>query len=174
MKRIIGFLIFSGCFSGFSQHSIVMKSGKKLTGVVFELKYDTLGVAINQKLTKIPLMRVSSILCDEFVPYNGKFVASEPEKTMMSGKYLIKYRMKDREMTEAPVISIGTQDKGTVVVDVTINRSGTVNKATPGAAGSTTSSEYLYIKAKFAAQGAKFSQHPTGPIEQDGTISITY
>jgi hypothetical protein len=174
MKYIFLFILVICCKQNFSQHTIVLKNGQKLNGVVFELKNDTLDVAINQQLKKVPLIHIQSIFFNEYIPYDGKLLADEPEKTMRSGNYIIGYRMKDREMTVAPIISIGTEDKGTVVVDVTINRSGTVIYAKAGAPGSTTSNEYLYTKAKFAAQGAKFSESPKGPVEQKGTISITY
>ena len=77
-------------------------------------------------------------------------------------------------MTKAPVISNGTETRGTVVVAVTIDRYGIVQKTKPGITGSTTTNEYLYIKAEFAAKGARFNETTTGPIETKGTISITY
>ncbi|MEM9023853.1 MAG: hypothetical protein AAGB22_08920, partial [Bacteroidota bacterium] len=100
--------------------------------------------------------------------------ATEEVKTIRSGKYVVQYRMKDRNIIRAPKISVATQDKGIVVVDVVVNRHGNVIRATPGGVGSTTSSEYLYTKAKFAALGALFNEHPTGPLETKGTITITY
>ena len=158
----------------FSQHSIVLKSGKKIKGIVLELKHDTLYYAASQEMSKVHMMEVSSLFFDEFVAYDGTLMDSEPEKSITSGKYLIKYRMHERDMIKAPIISNGTQQKGVVVVDVTINRSGRVINAKAGAIGTTTTSDYLLTKAKFAAQGAIFSKHDTAPIEVDGTITITY
>ena len=139
-----------------------------------EIKDDILILSVNRQITKISMKDVSSIFFDEYVPYDGSLLVDDDVKTIQSGKYLIKYQMKDRTMIKAPKISIGTEDKGTVVVEVTINRSGLVMRAIPGYSGSTTSNEYLYTKAKFAAQGAKFSKSDIAPVEQKGTISITY
>ena len=165
-------LLLSG--PALAQHSVVLKNGDKVKGVVMELKEDVLYVAVNREMRKIPLIEVSSIFFNEYVPYDGSFTDSTPEKTIKSGKYLIKYQLKDREMVQAPKVSIGTEDKGTVVVKIKVGRTGTVFFAEPGQPGSTTSSEYLYTKAKFAAMGARFNPHPKGPIETEGTITITY
>jgi hypothetical protein len=59
-------------------------------------------------------------------------------------------------------------------VEVTVNRSGLVMKAVPGITGSTTSNEYLLAKAKFASQGARFDRSLVAPVEQKGTIIISY
>lgn len=160
--------------AGFAQHTVVLKNGTKIQGVVMELQNDQLTLAVNRELTTVHLKDVTSIFFTEYVPYDGGFVNTEPEKTIRSGEYVIRYQMKDRKIVQAPKISIGTEDRGTVVVTVKINRSGTVTSAVPGAPGSTTSSEYLYTKAKFAAMGARFNEHPKGPIETVGTITITY
>ena len=87
---------------------------------------------------------------------------------------MIQYQMKDRTMTKAPPISNATENKGRVVVDVTIDKYGIVHRAKAGATGSTTSNNYLYIKAEFASKGARFNEHKTGPVESKGTIIIDY
>jgi len=175
MRGLLFLCIALCCFEvASSQHSIILKSGEKINGVVLGLKNDTLQVSVDRELTLIEMKYVSSIFFDEFVPYDGQLLLDDEVKTIRSGNYLIKYQMKDRNMTQAPVISIGTEDKGTVVVEVTINRSGLVMKVIPGITGSTTSSEYLLTKAKFAAQSAVYEKAPLAPIEQKGTITISY
>ena len=172
-----GILIYALCtvFTvTYAQHSVILKSGDKINGVVLGIRNDTLSIAVNRELTEIKMVEVSSIFFDEFVPYDGSLLLDDDVKTVQSGDYLVKYQMKDRIMTNPPKVSIGTEDKGKVVVEVMINRSGLVMKATPGITGSTTSSEYLLTKAKFAAQGARFEVAPNGPVEQKGTIAITY
>jgi len=166
--------LFCASLSIYGQHSVILKSGEKLQGVVLALQNDTLQMAIDREMTLIDMKEVTSIFFDEYVPYDGSLLLDDEVKFIKSGKYLIEYQMKDRLMINAPVVSIGTEDKGKVVVQVTVNRSGLVMKSTPGITGSTTSSEYLLIKAKFAAQGARFEPSPNGPIEQKGTIAITY
>ncbi len=65
-------------------------------------------------------------------------------------------------------------EKGIVVVEITINKYGNVIKAVPGIEGSTTTSNYLFTKAKQAAQSVMFDTGPTMPLEQKGTITITF
>lgn len=159
---------------GYSQHTIVFKNGEKREGVVMELRYDTLTYIYNRTVLKAPLIQISSVFFNEFIPYDGKLLKTEQEKIVHSGNYIIRYQLREREITTIPKISIGTEDKGTVVVTITVDRYGNVVKAEPGAVGSTTSSAYLYAKAQFAAMEAKFSQHMTGPIKTEGTLTITY
>ncbi|GAB4382148.1 MAG: hypothetical protein Kow0075_13950 [Salibacteraceae bacterium] len=159
-----------------AQHTVVLKSGEKIQGVVMELHEDNLTVYVNRQPKTIALRDVSSIFFDEYVPYDGKLLDDTPTKTIRSadGGYLIEYRMKDREMTTPPRISNATEKHGTVVVEVVINRSGTVLRAKAGVTGSTTSDEYLLTKAEYACKGARFNEHMTGPIETTGTITIHY
>lgn len=176
MKKFIAVatLLLIWLISAYSQHTVVLKSGEKMKGVVLELKNDTLLFYSNAELKKVYMAAVSSMFFDEFVPYDGAMPKNGEVKSIKSGDYHIEYIMKGRTMTTAPIISNPTENRGVVVVEVTINRNGNVMKAKPGAPGSTTSSEYLYTKAEFAARGARFDVSKTGPVEQEGTITITY
>lgn len=175
MKKIFLFFILSGCIINvYSQHTVVLKSGEKLNGVVVGIQYDTLSIAINYEITKVDMRKVSSIFFNEFVPYDGEFIEDTPEHSVKSGDYTIKYKIKERIMVVIPKISIGTEDKGTVVVLITVDRNGNVISAEPGGIGSNTSNQYLYTKAKLAAQEARFDKSPTGPLKTKGTITITY
>lgn len=140
------------------------------------LNDDVLTIYVNRQPKEIHLRDVSSIFFDEYVPYDGTLVDDTPWKKMRSldGNYIVEYQIKDREMTLAPRLSNATQKQGTVVVEVVINRSGTVLKAKAGVTGSTTSDEYLLTKAEFACKGVQFSEHPTGPLETTGLITIHY
>lgn len=151
-----------------------MKSGEKYNGVVMEIKHDTLGAVVNGRWQRIPLNEVSSLFFNEHVAYDGSYDPSEPFKKISSGPYTIRYQMKGRKITQPPVISNATENSGTVVVKVTIDQYGNVIRAKPGFAGSTTSSEYLYIKAEFAARSTRFDATGKGPVETSGTIAITY
>lgn len=175
MRRLILFSIifFTGIVT-FAQHTVILQTGEKLKGVVMEIKHDTLMVVIKRQMTEIPLVEVSSIFFNEHVAYDGSFDPNEKEKSIKSGDYLIKYVMKDRKITTPPVISNATETKGTVVVNVTIDRYGIVHTSKAGAPGSTTSSEYLYIKAEYAAKSTRFNEHLNGPHNTKGTIIITY
>ncbi|MCI5057552.1 MAG: energy transducer TonB [Flavobacteriales bacterium] len=175
MKVFFGIaIVLISCGLAKGQHSVLFKNGDSKKGIIMELRHDTLFFVEAQKMKKYHISRVKSLFFDEYIPYDGKYSESIPERTMKSGTYIIRYRIKDRKMITAPVISNGTEQQGRVVVDIVINRNGNVIKAKAGANGSTTSSEYLYTKAKFAAQGARFDVSKTGPVEVEGTITIDY
>lgn len=176
MKNLIlaATIMLSG--AAYAQHSVVLKTGEKITGVVMQLQDDILTIYVNRSPKEIMLRDVSSIFFDEYVPYDGSFNTDAPVKRMRSadGDYTIEYQIVDREMITAPRLSNATQKRGIVVVEFVVNRAGTVLKTTAGVTGSTTSDEYLLTKAEFACMGAKFKEHAKGPLETTGTITIEY
>lgn len=175
-KLILTLLLLSGSVLAKAQHSIVLKSGNKIEGIVMELHEDELTIYVNRQPKIIALKDVSSIFFDEYVPYDGKLEDNTPKQSIKSadGNYMLDYIIRDRKMIQAPRISNATQKRGIVVVEVTVNRSGTVLKSKAGVTGSTTSDEYLLTKAEYACMGAKFDEHPTGPLETIATITIKY
>ena len=69
-----------------AQHSVVLKNGKKVNGVVLGIENDVLSVAINRKMVKYPMIQVSSLFFNEYVSYDGKLVEDETNvKTIKSG-----------------------------------------------------------------------------------------
>jgi len=176
MKSIfLSIFIFSSVFFASAQHTLVLKNGEKVKGVVLGIQDDVLSFAVNRNMVKYPMVEVSSLFFDEYVPYDGKLVVDETNlKTAKSGNYTIKYNIKDRKMLQVPKISNGTRTSGVVVVDIVVNQNGNVISAKPGGIGSTTTSEYLYTKAQFAAQSAKFEPDYKGPVRTEGTIEIAY
>lgn len=174
MRLVFTTLLYVFCLSSIAQHNVIMKSGDKKVGVVMGIENDVLSFYTNQKIEKIELVNVSAIFFNEHVAYDGSFDPTEPMKSVKSGKYTVQYQMKDRTMEIVPPISNATENKGRVVVEVKIDRYGIVSHAKAGAPGSTTSNEYLYIKAEFAAKGAQFNETKTGPVSTTGTIIIDY
>lgn len=172
----IASLMLGLAFSSQAQHTVVLKSGDKLQGVVMELQDDVLTVFVNREKKTVYLRDVTSIFFDEYVPYDGQFLDDTPSQTMKSadGNYTVEYKIKDRKMIQAPRLSNATQKKGEVVVEVIVNRAGTVLKTKAGITGSTTSDEYLLTKAEYACMGIKFNEHMTGPLETVGTVIIRY
>jgi len=163
-------LISISAFS-FAQHSVVMKNGDKLEGLVTSLNNGIIEIQRNQTVSKINLSEVSEIIFDK----PGQKTTNEVgEKSMTAGSYFIRYKVADRVIAKAPRIDNMTQKKGTVVVTVSINKYGNVIKAVPGAPGSTTSDEYLLTKAKQGAESAIFNNVPTAPLEQTGYIIIPF
>jgi hypothetical protein len=148
-----------------------MKNGDKLEGLVTSLNNGVIEIQKNQTISKINLSEISEIIFDN----KGEKASTEiGEKTMTAGSYFIRYKVADRIISKPPRIDNMTQKKGTVVVNVSINKYGNVIKATPGAPGSTTSDEYLYTKAKQGAESAIFNNVPTAPLEQTGYITISF
>ncbi len=67
-----------------------------------------------------------------------------------------------------------TQEDGTVVVDIVVDKYGKVIKATPGARGSTTTNPTLYKQAKEAALKAKFTKKLDALTDQKGTMTFVF
>ena len=86
----------------------------------------------------------------------------------------ISYNLGGRKHLSLPKPIDNSQDEGTVVVTIIVDRQGNVISATPGARGSTTTYANLLKKAKEAALKAKFSASPTAAAEQKGTITYKF
>ena len=172
MKKTI-FVVASSLISSLAvaQHSVVMKNGDKVDGLVTSLNNGVIEIHRNQTVSKINLSEVSQIVFDQ---PGQKTVNEIGEKSITAGAYMVRYKVADRTITKPPRIDNMTQKKGTVVVSVSINKYGNVIKATPGAPGSTTSDEYLLTKAKQGAESAIFNNVPTAPLEQTGYITIPF
>jgi len=99
---------------------------------------------------------------------------AQEEITIKVGTYEVRYAMKGRTITNKPRVDIMTEEHGTVVVDVTIDKYGHVISAVPGAKGTTTESKYLMTKAKQCAETALYDTKPTYPLKTQGTFSITF
>ena len=72
-----------------------------------------------------------------------------------------------------PIPEYKSQEQGKVVVDIIVDKNGTVTKATAGAKGSTTLDKTLLDAAEKAARSAKFNRKPDSP-EQHGTITYIF
>ena len=86
----------------------------------------------------------------------------------------VSFSLAGRKLFQAPKINDSSQETGKVVVDITVDKYGTVTNANPGGRGSTTSSANLYRKAKEAALKARFNPSPEGVEEQRGTITFVF
>lgn len=85
----------------------------------------------------------------------------------------VSFSLAGRKLFSPPKIFDNSQETGKVVVDITVDKYGTVTYANPGGRGSTTTSANLYRKAKEAAFKAKFSPNPEVE-EQRGTITFVF
>ena len=167
IKVLIGAAMLLISSSVMAQHSVVLKTGDKIEGVVMELMDDELTIYVNRQPKKIMLRDISSIFFDEYVPYDGSLKSETPIRKIKSadGGYMVEYQILDRNMIQAPRLSNATEKRGTVVVEVIVNRSGTVLKVKSGVTGSTTSDEYLLTKAEYACKGIKFNEYMKAPLE---------
>lgn len=84
------------------------------------------------------------------------------------------YDLKGRLLLKRPARMSDSQEEGIVVVEIIVDETGKVIKATPGQRGSTTTSAKLYAKARQAAREAKFNPSPDGKQEQRGTYTFVF
>jgi colicin import membrane protein len=86
----------------------------------------------------------------------------------------ISYDLAGRTFHLLPPPKYDYQGEGRVVVEITVDRSGKVTQANPGAKGSTTLDEYLLNAAKESAMKAQFEPKPDAPVIQKGTITYNF
>lgn len=85
----------------------------------------------------------------------------------------IGFDLRGASILTPPPISKDTQEEGTVVVDITVDKTGKVIKAEPTGRGTNTNSAVLKTKARQAALATKFKV--SGEFEeQKGTITIIF
>src|SRR6185369_4468543 len=86
----------------------------------------------------------------------------------------ISFDLTGRRLVRKPSIDDKSQETGRVVVSITVDKEGNVTEARPGARGSTTTSAYLFGKAKEAAMKARFSPNPDGADIKKGTMTFVF
>jgi outer membrane biosynthesis protein TonB len=84
----------------------------------------------------------------------------------------VSFDLTGRSLLRKPSIDDKSQLTGRVVVNITVDKAGNVVSAIPGGRGSTTTSDYLFTKAKEAAMRAKFS--PSENDIQKGTMTFVF
>lgn len=84
------------------------------------------------------------------------------------------YDLKGRLLIKKPERMTDSQEEGVVVVEIIVDETGKVIKATAGQRGSTTTSSLLFGKARQAAYQAKFNPSPDGVKEQRGTYTFVF
>jgi len=179
MKKTVLVLLMAFATQVNAQQIVSMKSGEKMNGKVESLNNGIISFLYKGNLMKIKTDEVYSITFGEVgESAGGESTAAVQkeigEKQVMAGSYMVRYKVADRVISKAPRVDNLTQEKGTVVVDITIDKYGHVMKAIPGAPGSTSNSDYLKTKAKQAAESALFNNVPTAPLEQKGYMIIVF
>ena len=167
MKYFILLSIIFLSFNSFSQHTIIMKNGEKMEGELQTIKDNTVTFFHKGSIITFQVGEISAI---QF----GDVIKSNSGGSTASGTKGVSYVMPGRKLTKQPKVDNLTMERGIVVVSITINKYGNVIKADPGAEGTSTTSQYLLTKAKQAAESAMFDGGTTMPLEQKGTITVTF
>ncbi len=171
MKKLLVCLLFAGFGTTLSaQHVVVLKSGETMNGEVKSLNDGAIKFSFKGNDMTLKVADVSSI---QFAAGAAPASSGTTTATTTSTKG-VTYVMNGRKMVKQPKIDNLTMEKGVVVVEITINKYGNVIKAVPGIEGTSTTSTYLQTKAKQAAESVTFDTNPTMPLEQKGTITITF
>ncbi|MBL7924206.1 MAG: hypothetical protein JNL88_08410 [Bacteroidia bacterium] len=165
-KHFIAVLLLLAPALAWSQHTIITKSGERLNGELQKIENNTVTFFHKGSLVTFQLGQIKSIDFDG-EPGSGSSISA-------SGQKGVTFVMPGRKIIKQPKVDNLTMEKGVVVVAITINKYGDVVKAEPGVEGTTTTSQYLLTKAKQAAESAKFDGGTTMPLEQKGTITITF
>ena len=167
IKTILFSALFTLLLTGVdAQHLIITKSGERMNGEVQRIENNTVSFFHKGTLLSFQLGQIKSI---EFDVEPGGSGGSVP-----AGQKGVSFVMPGRKLVKQPKIDNLTMERGIVVVAITINKYGNVIKADPGVEGTTTMSTYLLTKAKQAAESAAFDGGTTMPLEQKGTMTITF
>lgn len=84
------------------------------------------------------------------------------------------YRLGGRKALNKEKFVQNCNESGIVVVQIEVNRSGVVTRATPGVKGTTNNSACLMEPAKRAALATRFNSDPDAPAIQVGTIIYNF
>ncbi len=162
--RIILFSLFSLIMiQASAQHTLILKSGEKMNGTLKSYLNGSAVFEFKGNEMKFTSAEIASIVFDD------RPAAAEP-----TGQKGVSYVLEGRKLVKNPVFENLTMKKGIVVVAVTVDKYGSVLKASPGVEGTTTTDKYLLDLSKNASQGAKFDNCPKCPLQMEGTITFTY
>lgn len=84
------------------------------------------------------------------------------------------YALSGRKALTKPAPKYNCNEEGVVVVQITVDKNGTVIDAKPGARGTTNSASCLTSQARIAAMNTKWSASPDGTEKQVGTIQYNF
>ena len=84
------------------------------------------------------------------------------------------YSLAGRKALSKPSPVYNCNEEGVVVVQITVDKNGTVVEAKPGARGTTNTASCLASQARIAAMKTKWEASPTGAEKQVGTIRYNF
>ena len=169
IKKIFMAVAFIGMTSAaLAQNMVVLKNGERVKGSVKSVNTGKLILTTSGGDKTYDVKDISLVYFDEtLIPK-----VQDINNTLPAGT--ITANVPGRKIVKSPDIKLLSQDKGIVVVNVSVDKYGHVMKAEPGAEGSNTTSSYLMTKAKQAAEGTQFDSNPTYPLETKGTITVVF
>lgn len=152
-----------------AQQVVVLKNGERISGKVTSMANDVVNITPKAGGNKsFKADEISIIYFDETLVSK----AVETKYNLPSGT--VTADVPGRKIVKSPDMKILTQDKGVVVVNVSVDKYGRVIKAEPGGEGTNTTLQYLLTKAKQAAEATIFDTNPTYPLETKGTITVVF
>ena len=84
------------------------------------------------------------------------------------------YNLTGRKIVVKPAPKYTCNEQGRIVVQITVNSSGSVINAVPGYRGTTNTAQCLLQQAKIAAMNTKFDASPTNAEKQVGTMIYNF
>ena len=170
MKKII--LILSAVLFSFAvnaQHTLVLKSGERMSGEVKALENGKVTFMFKGNAMTFTVAEIESMWFSKKAAEADAKPADEA-----SGMKGVTFQMEGRKLTKPPKAENMTMKKGIVVVAISIDKYGHITKAEAGAEGTTTTDDYLLKLAKQGAESAAFDSCPKCPLEMKGTITLTF
>lgn len=79
-----------------------------------------------------------------------------------------------RALVGKPSMNASTQETGTVVINIWVDRDGKVTRTSPNLLLSSTNSSELFDIAEKAAKKAKFNENSSAAVEQKGTMTFHF
>ena len=110
---------------------------------------------------------------ETFVPAANGEPEGNTSNTGVNNSPSMGYDLARRNLVLKPKFTADTKEEGTVVVEITVDKTGTVIEAVPNGRGTTTSSTHLKNEARKMALATKFSENQKID-EQRGTITINF
>ncbi len=165
MRLLIFLLLIGGTAA--AQHTLTLNSGEKMKGELQSVSDGQVSFLFKGNTMKFSVAEVTSIHFTD-----SKATADSPDKR--TGLKGVSYVLEGRSISTTPAFENLTMKKGIVSVAITVDKYGNVQKAEPGAEGTTTTDDYLLTLSQKAAQSTKFNKCPKCPLQMHGTITFTY
>ncbi len=105
---------------------------------------------------------------------NEGVISGKPDGKGTFGGNGSSFELGGRSMTIGPKVGEKPKEEGTVVLNIWVDRDGSVLRTTQNLGESTTTSQHLFNLAKNAALKAKFNQSPDSAPEQRGKMTFIF